>query len=289
MIYRHLRFPLGLPKAVTFSYDDGTEYDIKLVKILNKYGIKCTFNINSGYVPEKSGEHRLSIEEMKEYFVHYGHEIAVHGEFHKAPGKSRPIDGIKDVLNCRLFLEEKFGRIIRGMAYPDSGIRTFSNNVDYETVRNYLIDLGIAYARALGKDNDLFELPQDWYSWYPTAHHDNPEIMDYIEKFNADFATVDYPSSRTPQLFYVWGHSFEFENFGNWNHLEEICEKLGNKNDVWYATNIEIFDYVDAYNSLVFSADGKRVYNPTVTEVWFEIDFKTFSVKPGQTVLLPVE
>ena len=48
-----MRFPNGKLKALTLSYDDGVEQDIKFVEILNKYGLKCTFNLNSGkYAPE---------------------------------------------------------------------------------------------------------------------------------------------------------------------------------------------------------------------------------------------
>ena len=38
----------GKLKAVTFSYDDGMTQDIRLIELLNKYNLKCTFNINSG-------------------------------------------------------------------------------------------------------------------------------------------------------------------------------------------------------------------------------------------------
>ena len=38
----------GKNKAVTFSYDDGIEQDKQLVDIFNTYGLKCTFNLNSG-------------------------------------------------------------------------------------------------------------------------------------------------------------------------------------------------------------------------------------------------
>ena len=34
-------------KAVTFSYDDGVTQDIRLIELLNKYHLKCTFNLNS--------------------------------------------------------------------------------------------------------------------------------------------------------------------------------------------------------------------------------------------------
>jgi hypothetical protein len=63
------------------------------------------------------------------------------------------------------------------------------------------------------------------------------------------------------RLFYIWGHSFEFDRNDNWQHLEDICGVLANKEDIWYATNIEIYEYVKAYDALVYSADGKRVYN----------------------------
>lgn len=36
-------------KAVTFSYDDGVTQDIRLVEILNRYGLKATFNLNLNF------------------------------------------------------------------------------------------------------------------------------------------------------------------------------------------------------------------------------------------------
>ena len=38
----------GKNKAITFSYDDGVTQDRRLIEILNRYGLKATFNINSG-------------------------------------------------------------------------------------------------------------------------------------------------------------------------------------------------------------------------------------------------
>lgn len=82
----------------------------------------------------------------------------------------------------------------------------------------------------------------------------------------------------------MWGHSYEFERDNNWNLLDEICEKLSGKDDIWYATNGEIYDYVEAYNSLSYSADGTIIYNPTLFEIWFDVDGKLYSIKPGETL-----
>ena len=286
MRYRLLRFPEGKPKAVTFSYDDGCRHDIQLVETLNKYGMKCTFNINSGFMGKDKSDWHLTKEEIKEHLLNTGHEIAVHGDIHRAPGLLRPIDGIQDALNCRLALEKEFGLIIRGMAYPDSGIRRFQNESSYENITHYLKDLDIAYSWTLGQDNNSFDLPTDWYHWLPTAHHNNPSIMEWIKEFvNINLSKL-YCDSRASKLFYIWGHSYEFHNNNNWDHLETICKELYGKDDIWYATNIEIYDYIHAYHSLVFSADGTKIYNPTLVTIWFDIDGKLYSVKSGETLIL---
>lgn len=285
-MYTFLRFPGGKQKAVTFSYDDGFKSDQKLIEIFNKYKLKATFNLNSNKITaNEDGEH-LTVDEVKKYILGGGHEVALHGKNHLANGKLRPIDGIREVLDCRLELEEKFGTIINGMAYANSGITVLENGTEYQTIRNYLQNLGVAYARTLGGDNNEFQLPADWYAWMPTAHHDNEHIFEYINDF-AQIANdnTTYPHYRTPKLFYCWGHSFEFDQNDNWDRIEEICNRLTAVNDVWYAANIEIYNYVAAYDSLVFSASGDMVYNPTGQSVWFErIGDKIYCVNPNQTL-----
>ncbi len=284
MRYMFLRFPEGRGKALTFSYDDGVRSDIRLADTFTRYGVKATFNLIGD---EARGDNGLKKDEVEEHILSRGHEVAVHGSFHRAEGYQRTVEGIKDVLFCRTELEEKFGRIIRGMAYPDSGITRFGNGASYEKIRTYLSELDIAYARTLGGDNAGFQLPADWYAWMPTAHHANPNMDAFIDAFlNIDLSNRVYRANRAPRLFYVWGHSFEFEQAGNWNLLEGILTRLSGRDDIWYATNIEIHDYVEAYNSLVFSANGKIIYNPTLYDIWFDIDGVGFKIAPGEELKL---
>ncbi len=282
MKYRFLRFPGGVTKAVTLSYDDGCTFDPRFINIIDRYQLKCTFNINSGLM--KSDYERLSHSQIKEFMIDRGHEIAIHGKYHQAPGMVTPVEGIRDVLECRLELEKQYGMIIKGMAYPDTGIIAYHNQADYETIKQYLKDLGIVYARTLFADNDSFELPVDWFRWIPTAHHNNPKIMEYIEKFAAHDCSMEHCAGRRPLLFYMWGHSYEFDRQNNWDRLEKICQKFTDIPDVWYATNIEIYRYVEAYHALDFSADGEICFNPTLYQIWFEADRKLYHVDSGQTV-----
>ena len=278
-----MRYPNGKAKAVTFSYDDGVEQDKRLAEIFDKYGMKATFNFNSA---EHTPAHRnYTKEDIQKLFLSKGHEIAVHGENHRANGNTRTIEGIRDVLNCRLWLEEMCDCIIRGMAYPDSGITQMGSFTSYEKIKGYLTELDIAYARTLGGDNDRFMLPEDFHAWMPSAHHNNPKIMEYIEKFlSLDISTKAYHARRISRLLYIWGHSYEFDRNNNWDHIEAICQKLANNEDIWYATNIEIYDYVTAYKRLIYSADGYKIYNPSLIDLWIDVDGAAYTIPSGKTV-----
>ena len=279
--YNFLRFPQGKTKAVTLSYDDGCKDDIRFVETINKYGLKCTFNLVGKKV---DNNFPLSKEFIQENILAKGHEIATHGYNHRAQNKIRPIEGIRDIIDCRVALENAFGIIVRGMAFPDAAVNRFKEPEVYARIQKYLLELEVDYVRSASGDNDKFNLPEDWHNWIPTAHHNNPKIMEYIDKFVELDVSGEYGASRTSRLFYLWGHSYEFEEKQNWNHLEEICKKLSEKDDVWYATNIEIYDYVQAYNSLKYSADGTIVYNPTLLDIWFDVDGIPYRIRSGETI-----
>ena len=283
MRYRHMRFPGGLLKAATFSYDDGIKADIRLSDIFTKHGIKATFNLNREGARAERG---ITSDEVREHILDKGHEVAIHGYMHRAAGLLTTTEGICEYLDSRRDLEKTYGRIIRGMAYPDSGVNRFNGYCDYSDVKDYLSKLGIVYARTtIQKAND-FELPLDFHRWDSNAHHNNENIFEYIDEFVAYSAEKRYYPTVTPKLLYIWGHSYEFDNNNNWDRIERICEKLAEARDqIWFATNIEIYDYTMAYRSLVFSADSSIVYNPTLYTIWFEVDgITTNCIKPGETL-----
>lgn len=279
MRYRFMRFPNGKSKALTLSYDDGVWEDKKLVEILNKYGIKCTFNINDSHI---GLDRHLSEDEIREYILDNGHEMANHGKCHIAPGIASAKDGIHDMLEGRRGLENRFSKIIKGMAYPDSGV---GNTIvtDYEDIKTYLQMLGIVYGRTTGPDNNRFKMPSDWHKWTPTCHHNNPNLFQWLDDFKKMDINSTYMATREPRLFYLWGHSYEFERDHNWDVIEEFCKCASESDDIWFATNIEIYEYAKAYEMLEFSIDNNLVYNPSLQDVYFYIDGKDYVVRSGET------
>ena len=279
--YQFLRFPEGKARAFTMSYDDGCVQDKRLSDIITPYGLKCTFNLNALSLG-RPYEH--SVEDIEKYIYARGHEVAVHGAHHRATGRLRPIEMLDEVLSCRRDLEGRLGRIIRGMAYPDSGIRSYAFGTEYADVKAALSACGITYARTLGEDNRRYDIPTDFYAWMPTAHHTNPELLSMLDEFlGFDYEKL-YISSRRERLFYLWGHAYEFDGDDNWSLLDEIGKRVAASKDVWCATNTEIYDYVTAYGKLVYSADNTAVYNPTLHTLWFDRDGELYKIKSGETL-----
>ena len=273
----------GKRKVVNLSYDDGVVQDIKLIKIMDKYGIKGTFNINSGmFLPEDKtlGEikghtsERLKLSEAKKLYIGSGHEVAVHGYKHLYLTRISLPEVVYEITKDRLNLEEEFGCIAKGMAYA------------YGAANDEIVDClkkcGILYSRVTG-DTKQFIMPDNWLMLHPTCHHAEPRLNELVDEFlNAPLKEV----SCEVRMFYLWGHSYEFDSKNNWDVIENFCKTIGNKEDVWYATNMEIYNYVNAYNSLYKSMDGTKVYNPSAIEVYFRENGKTYSVKPGETIKL---
>ena len=267
----------GKRKVLTLSYDDGVVQDIRLIEIMNKYGLKGTFNINSGlYVPEDKIREkyygRMKLSEAKKLYINSGHEVAVHAYTHPFLEKLDSAEVIYEITEDRKSIEQEYGIIARGMAYP---FGTYSENVV-----DILGKCGIAYARTVNSTFH-FGFPENWLLLNPTCHHNSEKLMSLAETF------VETPNRQyNAQMFYLWGHSYEFDNNDNCDVIEKFAEYTGGHDHIWYATNIEIYDYVKAYKSLQTSYDKKTVHNPSAIDVWFETKGEVYRIKSGETVKL---
>lgn len=271
-----MRFPDGKAKALTLSYDDGVIFDEKLISIMDKHGIKGTFNINTGcYATDPTKSRRLTRENAIKLYKDGSHEVAVHTYTHPWLAHIPTGTMAYEVIEDRKRLEEDFERPIRGMAYP---MGSFSDEV-VEVLKS----CGIVYSRTT-VSTERFNMPTDWLRLPATCHHKNPRLMELADNF------LNMTVKDAPQMFYLWGHSYEFNDSDNWYIIEDFCEKVGGKDDIWYATNMEIYEYTEAYNRLVWSLDYSCVTNPTSFEIWVSIRKggapKTIKINPGETIKL---
>ena len=219
----------GKMKALTFSYDDGVEQDIRLIEILDRYHLRGTFNLNPGL---QSPEHtfqkgsvtvrHLPLAQLPE--VYKNHEVAGHTNTHLHLEQLDDTRLHEEIHRGQDTLEQLFGRKLLGLAYP------------YGTYNDHVVDAlreaGVRYARTTAQ-TESFKLPQDLLRMTTTCRHANAHLLDLARQFAA--AKPDHP-----QLFYLWGHSYEFAQFDNWELIEEFCRIVSGREDIFYGTNAEV-------------------------------------------------
>mgnify|MGYP001026235181 CR=1 FL=1 len=227
----------GKTKAITFSFDDGVKQDKRLIDILNKYGLKATFNLNSSHLglPGDLLRNGVSVRhdkvracEVKD--VYAGHEVAVHTLTHPNLTTLDEETIVYQVESDRQKLSEIVKTEVVGMAYPCGGV----NNDDRvaEIIKNRT---GVKYARTITSVEN-FDLQKNLYRFNPSVYYiEENKMFELGERFLS-------LKSDKPQLFYIWGHSYEMDaDYISWERFEEFCQFVSGKDDVFYGTNKEVF------------------------------------------------
>jgi hypothetical protein len=273
-----MRYPGGRIKALTFSFDDGLEADRPLIDIFRKYGLKGAFNINTyplGMIPGVLTEDQAASLYLPDQ------EVAMHGHTHAFMELLKDEHRFFEILENRRRLENIFKMPIRGFALPWG---TYAPDTP-ELLRK----AGCAYNRTTNSTHG-FGFPEDLMVWNPTMHFKDKERDAIRDSFLSGDVVAQSPYKRTPWVLYIWGHSCELSG-DEWEEFDKYCASLAGRDEVWYATNIEIADCADAYERLIFTLDGSCVYNPSAHDIWFEYvkdytDFRTVCVKSGETLRL---
>ena len=225
-------------KAVTFSYDDGVTQDIRLIELLNKYSLKCTFNLNSELLGkpgilirenQRISHYKVTPQDVK--YVYDGHEVAAHTLTHPfLPAVTDEAEIIRQVEQDRLNLSELTGYEVVGMAYPGGGINNDDRVADI--IRR---GTNIKYARTTDI-TDRYDLQSNLYRFNPNVCH----IMEFDRMMQMGREFVDLKPDK-PQIYYIWGHSYEMDYRPDyWIKLEEFFKLISGREDIFYGTNAEV-------------------------------------------------
>lgn len=225
-------------KAITFSFDDGVTQDIRLIEILNKYSLKATFNLNSSYLGmegelDRNGHivrhDKNPVNKIAE--IYKGHEVAAHTLTHPNLTYVKDDSAVEwQVEQDRKTLSSIVGYDVQCMAYPCGGI-----NCDDRVEKIIRNKTGIRFARTVNSSYS-FDVPENLLKYDPTVYYiETDKLFELGEKF------INLKPDK-PQVFYIWGHSYEMDaEYISWEEFEKFCKMISGLNDVFYGTNSQVF------------------------------------------------
>lgn len=218
-----------MDKIFLISFDDGTVWDRRFVELLNKFGMKATFNLNSGLedfvwnYEDRFPVHRQILSETVEQYR--GHEVASHSLHHHWLNSLTPSQLSREIGEDCANLKQIFGLKEIGFGVPFTACGEREVNI----IRKY-----VRYIR-LSAFSDSFALPKDPYHIPIHALYNQPDIRQRI----AAFARSDLPVS----FFVMAGHSYELEVLNHWDYMEQLLQYIQS----FGFTVMTTMDFVNTY------------------------------------------
>lgn len=259
-------YPNGKSKAFNITYDDGVLQDIRFVNLLNKYGIKGTFNLNSLLMKQEfewvheSGHKIKRLPENAVVELYKGHEIASHTLNHPYMDSLSETEIKYQMQKDKENLEKLFGFTVAGFAVPFS---YYSPLIAF-----CAIESGFEYARC-SDERYTYAPPTNYYWWAAGTYHINPRWREFTEKFFDDETELS--------LCQIVGHSYDLDTENMWDEMERLFQKIAADDNIISMTNIELVRYLKAMDTAKISEN--KIANHSDIDLWFKVDDKTICVK----------
>lgn len=264
-------YPYGKKKAFNVTYDDGVLQDVRFVELLNQYGLKGTFNLNSALMEnEFAWTHeqglvvkRLRTDAVKDLYA--GHEAASHTLNHPYMHDLSKEGVMWELSQDKRNLEVIFGKEIKGFAVP----------FDYYSgmIEECVKACGFAYGR-ISEMSHSFRPQKDYYNWKATVFH----CEDVLEALTRQFVETDEELA----VFQIVGHSYDLDAEDMWDRMEDVFRVISEQDDVLPMTMIEMVEYLQAMEQAEITEE--YIQNHSDRSLWFAVDGVVCEVKAKESL-----
>lgn len=262
-------YPMGKKKAFNITYDDGVLQDVRFVQLLNRYGLRGTFNLNSELMrSEFAWRHPCGMEvrRLSEHQVmglYEGHEIAGHTLTHPYMHDLSEGELLYQMGKDRENLERLFGQEVKGFAVPFS---YYSGLIARCAQR-----CGFEYAR-MSEFSHSYVPCRDYYFWKTGIFHLEPELTEFVAGF--------LNTQQELAVCQIAGHSYDLDAEHLWGTMELICAAVSSREEIWACTNLELVRYLKAMDRCEISENA--ICNHSDMDLWFEVDGAVRVLHPGE-------
>ena len=266
-------YPGGKKKAFNITYDDGVLQDVRFVELMNRYGLKGTFNLNSALMEnEFAWEHPkgMTVKRLPAKVVsqlYRGHEVASHTLTHPYLSQLNEEEVMHQMAQDKENLERLAGQPVLGFAGP---FHHWS-----EIIARCAEKCGFAYART-AEERYSYAPPEKYYYWAAGSYHIMPGFRDFVEGF--------FDTEEELALCQIVGHSYDLDAEDMWEQMESILSRVSRDETILSMTNLQLVQYLKAMRAAVITPE--EIYNPSQLPLWFRVDSNTVCVPPQGSMVL---
>lgn len=262
-------YPGGKAKAFNITYDDGVLQDVRFVELMNKYGLKGTFNLNSGLMetefawihPNGMTVKRLPAGVVAE--LYQNHEVASHTLTHPYLSSLTEAQIMEEMARDKQNLEQLTGKPVLGFAGPfhhwGPEVVACAKGCGFEYARN-------------AEERYCYAPPEEYYSWSAGSYHIMPGFQDFVEGF--------FHTDEELALCQIVGHTYDLDAEDMWDYMESVLKRVAENESIASMTNLELVRYLKAMRSAVIT--DAEIQNPSEIPLWFESNGSTICVAPGE-------
>ncbi len=230
---------------VTTSWDDGHPCDLRLAEALAKSGLPATF-----YVPlfGENGKPVLGSAALRS-FRNQGFEIGAHTVTHQMLPSLDNTKLTSEVYGSKQLMQDQLGEEVRMFCYPRG---RYDRRVIGSVQQSGF--LGARTTRMFSQSLQFgrFEMPTSLQAFpHPPLNYlknlgkrrDLPGLARYFSKYAKCKSWVDMGKImfddvlRDGGIWHLYGHSWELEELGLWDQLQELFSYVADRPGVIYATN----------------------------------------------------
>jgi peptidoglycan/xylan/chitin deacetylase (PgdA/CDA1 family) len=261
---------MGNLSFVTTSWDDGDRADIKLAMLLRDKEISGSF-----YIPILPFGSRPALihQDLRALFSE-GFEIGAHGVSHVPLWGLKADELSKEVGGCKPVLEDILGEKVRMFCYPRG---RFDQNAIRAVKRAGYLGARTVRMLSIGMDFPPFEVPTTVQT-FPHSRSSyfrniaRARQLDSLQTCIAHAGDLGNWLDLAKRLFdsvvaeggiwHLYGHSWEIDQLGLWEDLEEVLDYVSRRPGVHYVTNGELLEHLAARQTLGTTTPYENTYCP---------------------------
>ena len=232
-------------KYITTSWDDGHPLDFRIAELLNKYNLQGTF-----YIPKTNEEHEV-MSEIDIVSLSKEFEIGGHTMNHFRLESNTRSFHEHEIISSFKWLSEllHYGPI--SFCFPsgvyDKEVILTAKKAGYLLFRTVeLLSIDHSKTQLLKTSLQLYHHNQFTYFKHLVKRRRTKNLIQWLQSGSLTHLLhlTDYYlniiEKKGSGSFHLWGHSWEIEEYGLWQKLEEVFHQLSTRTGFQYIQNKDI-------------------------------------------------